>query len=418
MYAVVSTISSESAGAGGLSPRQLRLVTVTLAVVGGAAVANLYYAQPVLELISRSLHVSPGVATTAVTATQIGYAVGVAFVLPLGDLLENRALASGTLLVAAIALVALACAPDYGVFLAAAVVVGLTSVVGQILVPFAASLAPPEQRGRFVGQVMSGLLLGILLARSVASLVAAAAGWRTIYVVSAIMMVGASLAVRRIVPRMTPAHRSGYGQLLKSTLRLAAREPVLRRRALAQASIFGAFTAYWTAIGYELIDAHGFRQADIAIFALVGATGAAVASVGGRLGDRGLGPLTRAGALVLVSGAMVLAWLGASHVVLLGAAAVLLDIGAQIHTVLSQRDIYALQPDARARVNSVFMTVAFMSGATASALTGVIHTAYGWTGVMIFAACSPMLGLLMWVREYVVAHRLRNALLHAEVDAD
>jgi predicted MFS family arabinose efflux permease len=415
MYAVVSTVSPDSAGGRGLSPRQLRFVTLTLAVVGGA-VANLYYAQPVLELISRSLHVSAGVATTAVTATQIGYAVGVAFVLPLGDLLENRALVSRTLLVAAAALVALACAPDYGVFLAA-VVVGLTSVVGQILVPFAASLAPPEQRGRFVGQVMSGLLLGILLARSVASLVAAAAGWRTIYIVSAILMVGASVAVRRLVPRQRPLHRSGYGQLLKSTVRLAAHEPVLRRRALAQASIFGAFTAYWTAIGYELIDAHGFRQTDIAIFALVGATGAAVASVGGRLGDRGLGPLTRAGALILVSGAMVLAWLGASHVVLLGAAAVLLDIGAQIHTVLSQRDIYALHADARARINSVFMTVAFISGAAASALTGVIHTAYGWTGVMIFAACSPMLGLLMWGREYLVAHRLGKALLHAELYA-
>ncbi|HEY3736617.1 MAG TPA: MFS transporter [Jatrophihabitans sp.] len=377
--------------------RQLRLITLVLAFACGASVANLYYAQPLLDLVSKSFHVSQGSATIVVTITQIGYALGLAFFTPLGDLRENRSLASRTLLVTAAALVVAALAPNLGVFLAAGLFIGLTSVVAQILVPLAAHLAPEEQRGQFVGRVMSGLLLGILLARSVASLAANAMGWRSIYFISAGLMLLTSAVIVRLLPKRAPEHDTTYPRLIASVLQLLRDHPVLRQRALSQALMFGAFTAYWTGVAYELIDKHGLSQAGVALFALVGASGAASAPIAGRIGDRGYGELGRGLALALAGGALVLAWLGASQLVLLGLAGVLLDMAVQVHQVLSQRDIYALDPTARARLTAAFMTSVFVGGAISSAITGVLHNAYGWSGIAVFGACLPAVGLLLWL---------------------
>jgi predicted MFS family arabinose efflux permease len=193
-----------------LGGRSLRLVMLVLAFACGASVANLYYAQPLLGLIQRSFGLSPGTAALAVTLTQVGYAAGLALLLPLGDLLENRKLASRTLLVTAVALAAVAAAPSFGVFLIAAALVGLTSVVAQVLVPLAAHLAPPQSQGKYVGQVMGGLLLGIMLARSVASLAAAAWGWRSIYVISAVIMVVMAVVLAWLLPRRQPQQSVTY----------------------------------------------------------------------------------------------------------------------------------------------------------------------------------------------------------------
>ena len=186
--------------------RSLRLVMLVLAFACGASVANLYYAQPLLGLIRSSFGISGGTAALVVTVTQVGYAAGLALLLPLGDLLENRKLASRTLVVTAVALAAAALAPSFGVFLIAAALVGVTSVVAQVLVPLAAHLAPAGSQGKYVGQVMGGLLLGIMLARSVASLAAAAWGWRSIYVISAVIMVIMALTLAWLLPRRKPAH--------------------------------------------------------------------------------------------------------------------------------------------------------------------------------------------------------------------
>ena len=196
---------------------------------------------------------------------------------------------------------------------------------------------------------MSGLLLGILLARSAASLVAEFAGWRAIFFVSAGLMAVLGVVLWRMLPTRAPDHDEGYGALLASVGELVRHEPVLRRLALCQATMFGAFSAFWTAIAYELIDEHGFGQGAIAVFALVGAGGAVAAPLGGRLADRGHGWVGRGGVLVLASVAMVLAGLGAGSVVLLALAGVLLDFGVQCHQVMSQQVIYALRPQARAR---------------------------------------------------------------------
>ncbi|QMU67423.1 MFS transporter [Streptacidiphilus sp. P02-A3a] len=379
-----------------LSPARLRLVILVLATGCGLAVANIYYAQPLLAPISAAFGVSQGSSALVVTLTQLGYALGMVLLLPLGDLLENRALAARTLLVTSVALVAAGLAPDFGVFLAMSVLVGATSVVAQILIPFAAHFAPEQQRGRVVGTVMSGLLLGILLARTVSSLVAAAWGWRTIYLVSAVLMVALSVLLLRVLPKRQPHHSGGYPQLMRSIVRLAREEPALRRRALCQALMFGAFSCYWTSVSFELIGRHHLGQVGIGVFALVGAAGAAAAPLAGRLGDRGHGRLGSGVALLLAVAAMLLACLGAGNLLLLALSGVLLDLAVQGHQVFSQREIYGLRADARARVNTVFMTSVFLGGALASGVSGAVHDSYGWTGVTLLGGALPLLALAVW----------------------
>jgi predicted MFS family arabinose efflux permease len=395
-----------------LQGRALRLVMLVLAFAAGATVANLYYAQPLLSLIRHDFGTSSGTAALVVTLTQVGYALGLAFLLPLGDLLENRRLASRTLIVTAVALAATAAAPDFGVFLAASLLVGVTSVVAQVLVPLAAHLAPPEERGRYVGQVTGGLLLGIMLARSVASVAAAAWGWRSIYAISAVLMVVTAVLLARLLPQRQPQHSASYGQLVASTVTIARSEPVLVRRAAAQFLMFGAFTAFWTAITFELTGHHGLSQLGVAAFALVGAAGAAAAPVAGRLGDRGHGARARGAAVALGLVAMLLAALGSATLALLAVAAVLLDFAVQTNHVLSVRDIYGLRPEARARMNSVYMTSIFAGGAVSSAVTGVVYQRWAWEGVSWLALALVAGAGLVWLWDRAAARRaLRPASL-------
>jgi predicted MFS family arabinose efflux permease len=379
-----------------VSPARPRRVILLLAVACGMAVANIYYSQPLLGLISSAFGVSQGRTELVVTLTQLGYAVGLFLLVPLGDLLENRALASRTLLVTAAALLATGLSPDFGVFLVLSVVVGMSSMVAQILIPYAAHLAAPQERGKVVGTVTAGLLLGILLARTVSSLVAAAWGWRAIYVASAVLMIVLSVLLTRMLPKRAPAHTSTYSRLMLSTLRLAREEPVLRRRAVCQALMFGAFSCFWTSVAFELIQRHHLSQAWIGIFALVGAAGAAAAPLAGRLGDLGHGHAGSGVALALAGAAMVLAGLGAGNLVLLALAGILLDLAVQSHQVFSQREIYGLRPDARARINTVYMTAVFLGGAAATAISGTIYGRDGWTGVTLLGAGLALAAFGVW----------------------
>ena len=379
-----------------LGQRGLRGVILVLAISCGLAVANIYYAQPLLAPIATTFRVSHGSAALVVTVTQFGYALGMLVLLPVGDLLENRALAARTLLVTAVALGAAAVVPNFGLFLAVSVLIGVASVVAQILIPLAAHLAPETQRGRVVGTVMTGLLLGILLARTVASLVAAVWGWRAIYVISGVLMLGVSILLVRMLPRWKPDHTSTYPRLLASTLRLVREEPVLRRRAACQALLFGAFSSFWTSVSFELISRHGLSQTGIGIFALVGAAGAAAAPVAGWLGDRGLGRSGSGLAIALAVGAMLLAGFGVGNLIVLALAGVLLDLAVQGHQVFGQREIYGLRANARARINTVYMTTIFASGAIASAVSGLLYERFGWLALCVFGAALPLIGLGIW----------------------
>jgi predicted MFS family arabinose efflux permease len=384
-----------------------------LAVACGMTVANVYYAQPLLAPIASAYKVSEGNTALVVTLTQFGYALGLMVLLPLGDLLENRTLVSRILLLTAVALVAAGLSPYFGLFLAMSVLVGMTSVVAQILLPVAAHLAPERERGRYVGMVMTGLLLGVLLARTVSSLAAAALGWRTIYLVSGALMVGLSVVLRRLLPEQPAHHTDGYRRLLSSIVRLAREEPALRRRALCQALMFGAFSCFWSTVSFELINRHGLGQVGIGVFALLGAAGVAAAPLAGRLGDRGHGRSGSGLALVLALVAMVLAHYEAGNLLLLALAGILLDLAVQGHQVFSQREIYGLRPDARARINTVFMSTVYVGGAVASAAAGGVHDAYGWPGATMLGAALPAVALCVWVVSTLRTVRSERASGHA-----
>ncbi|MEO3828290.1 MFS transporter [Actinomadura sp. B10D3] len=368
-----------------------------LAVACGLTVANLYYAQPLLAGLRDAFHVGDVAAGSLVTVTQIGYAAGMVLLVPLGDRFETRRLVSVMLGVVTAALVVAGTAAYFPVLLAAALVIGAMSVVAQILVPFAANLAPDHRRGRVVGQVMSGLLAGILLSRTAGSLIAEVAGWRVVYLASAAFMAVLAVALRSALPSRAPTTHEPYGRLLRSTGRLLRVHAPLRRRALFQAALFGAFSAYWTTVSYVLTGApFHYSELGVGLFALVGAGGAMIAPAAGRWADRGLNRPMTAVAYGMGVLAFVVGGLGRDHVLLLAAAAVLVDMAVQGSFILGQHSVHALDPEARARINSSYLATIFLGGALGSQLGAYAYHSGGWPAVTVAGGTLPLLALLAW----------------------
>jgi predicted MFS family arabinose efflux permease len=267
---------------GQLSPGLVRLMAVTCAVT----VANLYYAQPLLHSIGNSLHVSQGTASLLVTAGQLGYAVGLLLIVPAGDITRRRPLLTGLLAVCALTLVGCALAPNLAVLAVVAALAGITSVVVQMLVPYAATLASDAERGKVIGTLMGGLLIGILLSRTFAGVVAGLAGWRAVYGVAAVAMALTTIMLRRALPDHGPQLAITYRAQLRGVLDVARAEPALRWRSLIAACGFGSFGCFWTTITFLLASPqYGFSQLEIGLFALVGAAGAITSLAGGRAVD-------------------------------------------------------------------------------------------------------------------------------------
>ncbi|MFY1052851.1 MFS transporter [Ectopseudomonas khazarica] len=380
------------------SPSLPQTLVLLFALCCGAIVANLYYAQPIIELIAPDVGLDAERASLIVSLTQIGYALGLLFLVPLADLLESRRLMLITTAAALLCLLAAAFATQPGLFLGLALLIGLSSVSVQMLIPLAANLAPEASRGRVVGNIMSGLLLGILLARPLASLVAGEFGWRAVYLMAASLMLLISLVIATTIPRHAPAHRASYGQLLASLVQLLRRYPILRRRALYQGLMFASFSLFWTAAPLELARHLGLSQQDIALFALAGAIGAVAAPIAGHLADAGHTYRASLVALLLAPLAFVpdllsdgLGWVG------LVATAIVLDFAVQMSMVLGQRSIYALEPQSRARLSALYMTSIFIGGAIGSALASPIYEQFGWQGAALLGAGLPLLGLLLFV---------------------
>jgi predicted MFS family arabinose efflux permease len=376
-----------------------RLVLL-LAIACGLTVANLYYAQPLLAELRESFQVSEVAAGGLITATQLGYAAGMLLLVPLGDRAEARRLVPVLLGVTTVGLLVAGTAPSFPVLLAGALVSGATSVVAQILVPFAAGLAPEQLRGRIVGRVVSGLLTGVLLSRTVGSLVAEVAGWRVVYLASAGLMAVLAVTLRATLPHHPASTRVGYVALLRSTARLVRSHGLLRRRALYQAAMFGAFTAFWTTVSYLLsAPPFGYSQLGIGLFALVGAGGAAIAPLAGRWADRGLARPLTAVAFAAAALSFGLAGFGRHSVVALAAAAVVIDMAVQGSFILGQHAIYRLDPTARARLNSAYLATFFAGGAAGSQLGSLAYHAGGWTALTLFGGALPVLALLSWTTE-------------------
>jgi len=364
----------------------------------GVIVANIYYAQPIIELIAPDIGLTPAMASLIVSLTQIGYALGLFFLVPLGDLLENRKLMISTTVIAIASLLAAAFTEQPNLFLLVSLLIGFSSVSVQILIPLAAHLAPAESRGRVVGSIMGGLLLGILLARPVSSVVADHFGWRAMFMAAAALMAIISVVLLMTIPKRQPDHNASYGQLLRSLGTLLREQPLLRQRAFYQGCMFATFCLFWTAAPLELVRNHGLSQTQIAIFALVGAIGAIAAPIAGRLADAG--HTHRASLLAMVFA--VLSFLPAFvhplySVIGLAVTGVVLDFCVQMNMVLGQRAVYALDANSRSRLNALYMTSIFIGGAFGSAIASSVYEHGGWLGVMLVGSAFPLVALLRFL---------------------
>lgn len=378
-----------------------------MAVACGVSVANIYYAQPLLDTLARSFGVSNSTAGLIVTMTQLGYAAGLMFLVPLGDLLERRRLIPGVSLCTALALAGAAAAPHIGVFVAASLAVGLTAVVAQILVPFAAHLAQDSQRGRVVGRVMSGLLLGILLARVASGVIADALGWRSLFWIASLLMLGQTLVLWRVLPRTGAVSRLSYPGLLASVLALLRDEPLLRRRTAYGVLMFASFSAMWTALPFLLAGpSYGYSDAVIGLFGLLGAAGALCASFAGHLHDHGHTRPATGGFMLLIVAAFAVLGVWGHHLAAIVIGIILQDLGMQGTQILNQSTIYQLRPEARSRITTAYMTLFFLGGAAGSALAAWFYGLWGWSGVSGLGAACGVLGLALWLTEF---HPLRGS---------
>ncbi|SEE55329.1 Predicted arabinose efflux permease, MFS family [Rhizobiales bacterium GAS188] len=379
-------------------------MTFLLAAACGLIAANIYYAQPLAGPISAELGLSPQATGLIVTLTQIGYGAGLLLIVPLGDLIENRRLVLALIGVAALALLGAALSTQPLAFLAAALFIGIGSVAVQVLVPYAAHMAPEAVRGRVVGNVMSGLMVGIMLARPVASFITAISSWHVVFSLSAGAMVVLAVVLAQALPKRVPASKLRYGELLASMGRLVLTTPILRRRALYQACQFGAFSLFWTTTPLLLAgsDFH-LSQAGIALFALAGAAGAVAAPIAGRVADRGWIRPATALAMLAVAAAFLMTHIGPAGstlaLALLVAAAILLDFGVQANVVLGQRALFALGAEYRSRLNGLYMSTFFAAGALGSALGGFAYAQGGWTLTSWVGFALPVIGLLCLATE-------------------
>lgn len=370
-----------------------------LAASCGIVVANIYYAQPLVGLIGPAVGLSAHAASLIVSLTQLGYAAGLLLLVPLGDLVENRRLMVATVAATIPALLLTALARNGEMLLAAAALTGLTSVAVQMLIPLAAHLTPEARRGQVVGTVTSGLLMGILLSRPVSSIIADISSWRMVFFLSAGLMAGMAVLLRFTLPVRRPVVAHHYGTLLLSLLQLPLKLPALRQRAAYQAAAFGAFSLFWTGAPLYLTQNFGFTQRGIAVFALAGAAGALAAPLAGRLADRGHSSIGTIAALLGITAAFGLAYLGAAvhSVILLALAGMLLDAGVQCNLVIGQRAIYMLHAEMRSRLNGVFMALFFTGGAAASAITSTLLLHGGWSGLCALGAALPLAALVYFV---------------------
>jgi len=374
-----------------------RWQVLLMAFATGVAVASNYYAQPLLHTIAESLGISFARAGMLVTAAQLSYGLGVILLVPLGDMFERRRLIVVMSLLSAAGLVISALSQQFLWLVVGTALTGLFSVVAQVLVPFAATLARPEERGRVVGVMMSGLLLGILLARTVAGALSSLGDWRTVYWMAAGAMVLTTLALYRTLPRFHEHAGLGYFALLRSIGTLFAQEPVFRLRTLLGALSFAMFAIFWTPLAFLLAaEPYAYSDATIGLFGLVGAAGTLAAGIGGRLSDRGKAGLATTVALVLLAASWLPLGFSAHSLVALLVGVIVLDLAAQLLHVSNQNVVFALRPEARNRLNAGYITGYFVGGALGSLVSAQMYQRFGWTGVCLTGASVAAVALLAW----------------------
>lgn len=358
---------------------------VMMAIIAGAVITNIYCTQPILPLIKADLGIDLTTVDLVAAAALLGFSTGLALLLPLGDRFDRRKLVLGQIAFAFAFAVAAAVAPGIWTLIAASFGLGIVSCVPQQLVPFAAVMSPPSERGRSVGTVVSGIMLGILLGRTIAGVVGATYGWRAVYGLEAAFMVPVWIAAAALLPKGVPSTNLSYGRLLASLWPLARDNRPIRESMIIQALLWACFNAFWVNLAALLASGPWhLGSAWAGGFGVIGAAGAFAASLGGRASDR-LGTRTIVGASIGIVTAGYLLLAGAnSSLAFLVIGVIVLDIGVQAGLVSNQTRAFAVDPKAQGRINSLYMTATFFGGAVGAVVSGWLMASFGWTGIVAF----------------------------------
>ncbi|GMA57796.1 major facilitator transporter [Alicyclobacillus sacchari] len=371
-----------------------RLILV-MSIAAGLAVANLYYGQPLLNDMRMSFHTASWRVGVAATLTQVGYACGLFLFVPLGDSHERRRLIVRMSIAAACALVFLAATQNIGWLYTASLAVGVTTVVPQMIVPFAAHLAAPAERGKVVGTVMSGLLIGILLARTLSGFVGSQLGWRAMYFIAAAIMILLAIILQWLLPALPSEAETPYGQLLRSLFTLIRQLPDLRDASLLGAMSFAAFSVFWTVLSLYLAGPPFHLGADVAgLLGLAGVAGAMIAPAAGSITSRIPAPYASRLATCVTLLSFLILWLFRQHLIGLIVGAVVMDLGVQATQVSNQARIYGLSEAARSRLNTVYMVTYFLGGALGSFVGSFVFDRWHWAGVCAAASILLLIGIL------------------------
>lgn len=379
---------------GGIS----KTTTLVFAVAAGLSVANIYFAQPLLDSMARDFKIAPAAIGLVVTLTQLGYGLGLIFIVPLGDLVDRRRLVVGQGLLSVIALVAVATARTEAILFAGMAAIGLLAVVVQVLVSFAATLATPAERGKAVGMVTSGVVIGILGARFIAGLLADLGGWRAVYLTSAVLTLAMAGLLWRILPRnLSPDSKDSYAATLRSIPVLFLTDRILLVRGILALLIFAAFSTFWTALVLPLsAEPFDYSHTQIGLFGLVGMAGAIAATGAGRLADHGLGQWTTGVSLTLLLASWGLIALLPWSVPALLIGVVLLDLAVQAVHVTNQSIIFDRHPQARSRLVGGYMAFYSFGSAIGAIAATMVYARAGWSGVSSLGATFSALALIIW----------------------
>ena len=363
-----------------------------LGLACAVGVSTMYYNQPLLMEMGRTYGATAGRTGFVAVATQVGYALGLLGFVPLGDVLERRALMMKMYGAVALALLLVAFAPTLNLLIAGSVLIGMLASVTHVALPIAPDLVSHEERGRAIGTVMTGLLLGILLARTFAGWVSGIHGWRWVFVVAAMMNAAFVPLLWKVMPVLAPKQNLRYGDAMRSLWTLFRTQPLLRESSVIGALVFASFSCFWTTLAFLLHSHYGLGAGVAGTFGVVGAAGALVAPLAGRLADKHGSRWVISVGMGLLASSYVLLWAEESahrstvfHLVMLAIGVVVLDLGAQMTQVANQTRIFGLVPSARSRLNTVYMTVYFTGAAAGSALATIAWVHWQWNGVCLLA---------------------------------
>jgi predicted MFS family arabinose efflux permease len=398
MYQLSKSISKPnlSINSTNAKPTLSNLLILVMSIACGLTVANLYYIQPLLADIAKTFHVSQLSIGLAAMLTQIGYAVGMIFILPLGDIKEKRSLIVIVLLFSIISLMCMFFSSNIYILIISSFAVGFTSIIPQLIIPLAAQLSNPQQRGQTIGTIMSGLLIGILLSRTISGILGSYFGWRTVYLIAAIMMLVLMVILRKFIPLCEPESDIKYTQLLRSMIDLIKNEPVLREASINGALMFSAFSAFWTALIFLLESSHYNLGAEAAgLFGLVGISGALAAPLVGKIADKRGSRFAIGICIIVVIVAYLFFFLFGFKIWGLIIGIILIDLGVQSCNVSNQARIHSLNEKTRNRLNTIYMVSFFLGGALGSFLGSYCYSHFGWYGVCTFGMSTQIIALIL-----------------------